>query len=56
MCISSLQATDEPSLPPPLQQLADMGFSNHEVNQCLLTKYNNDVACAVAELIVLNCQ
>lgn len=47
---------EPPSLPPPLQQLADMGFSNHEMNQCLLTKYNNDVACAVAELIVLNCQ
>ncbi|XP_045110982.1 next to BRCA1 gene 1 protein-like isoform X2 [Portunus trituberculatus] len=50
------EAREEPSLPPPLQQLADMGFSNHEMNQCLLTKYNNDVACAVAELIVLNCQ
>ncbi|KAK4309378.1 hypothetical protein Pmani_018994 [Petrolisthes manimaculis] len=45
-----------PLLPPPLQQLADMGFTNHEVNQRLLTKYNNDVACAVAELIVLNFQ
>ncbi|XP_063609709.1 uncharacterized protein LOC134783682 isoform X5 [Penaeus indicus] len=43
-------------LPPPMQQLEDMGFGNREVNQRLLTKYNNDVSCAVAELIVLNCQ
>ncbi|KAK8738135.1 hypothetical protein OTU49_004062 [Cherax quadricarinatus] len=43
-------------LPPPMQQLEDMGFSNREVNQRLLTKYDNDVSCAVAELIVLNCQ
>lgn len=42
-------------LPPPMQQLEDMGFHNREVNDRLLTKYNGDVSCAVAELIVLNC-
>ncbi|KAK7072916.1 hypothetical protein SK128_013618 [Halocaridina rubra] len=41
-------------LPPPLQQLEDMGFHNHEVNELLLTKYSGDVSRAVAELIILN--
>ncbi|XP_068229862.1 uncharacterized protein [Palaemon carinicauda] len=44
-----------PPLAPPLQQLEDMGFHNREVNERLLTKYNGDVSCAVAELIILNC-
>lgn len=52
-----LQPKQERSpLPPPMQQLEDMGFTNRDVNQQLLTKYDNDVSCAVAELIVLNCQ
>ncbi|XP_066990687.1 uncharacterized protein [Macrobrachium rosenbergii] len=42
-------------LAPPMQQLEDMGFHNREVNERLLTKYNGDVSCAVAELIILDC-
>ncbi|XP_071545790.1 uncharacterized protein [Panulirus ornatus] len=53
---NSSPEVDESLLPPPMQQLEDMGFCNREVNQRLLIKYNNDVSCAVAELIVLNCQ